>query len=283
MRQPNPITMTVLPSHVLFCLARPVTALLVLPLAATFCAAPACAGQRSYSSANFVVTAATDAIARCIAAAAEESRSRFAAEWLDRELADWTTPVRIVVEQGDAGGDGSVIYERYRGSVENVHITLRGPLDRIVEYVLPHEVAHVVLAVSLRHPLPRWVDEGVALLSESQSQQVRQHKTVTQLMTSGSLMPLDEILRLEEYPHSHRELVGFYASSYSLTEYLVAQGGRQRLLQFVRDGGRLGWEKSLMQHYGGSLDELETSWREKIALSATDDVTRMARLDVPPP
>lgn len=265
------------------CAARRLIILGVTLASLAFASAPVQAGQGSYASANFVVTAASDAVARGIASAAEESRTRFAAEWLDRELPDWKTPVRIVVHESDHGGDGSVTYERYRGAIENVRITVRGPLDRILEYVLPHEVAHVVLALSFRQPLPRWLDEGVAMLSESQSQRTRQDLTVSQLLTSGSLMPLDRILQVDEYPKDHRELVGFYACSYSLTEYLVAQGGRQRLLLFVRDGGRVGWERSLQEHYGGSLDELESSWRERIALSASEGELRMARAEAPQP
>lgn len=261
------------------CSVRRVTALLVLLATATLCAASVEAGQGSYASANFVVTAASEAVARGVAAAAEDARSSFAHQWLGGDLPVWDKPVEIFVEERDYGGDGKVIYDRYRGKIENVRITVRGPLDRIVEYLLPHEVAHVVLAVSLRHPLPRWVDEGVALLSESQTQRTRQHMTVAQMLSSETLMPLNELFLVEEYPQDHRQLVCFYASSYSLTEFLVSQGGRQRLLEFARDGGRIGWEASLVRHYGGSFDELESAWRERIALSNPADTSRVASVD----
>jgi hypothetical protein len=261
------------------CFARPTTALMVLLAAMMACAPPAEAGQGSYSSANFVVTAASDAVARVVAAAAEDARTQFADQWLGEELPAWDKPVQITVVEREHGGDGSVTYDRFRGGVDNVRIVVRGPLDRIVEYLLPHEIAHVVLACSLQHPLPRWIDEGVALLSESQSQRTRQHKTVVQMLTSETLMPLHEIFKIEEYPQDHRKLVCFYASSYSLTEYLVAQGGRQRLLQFARDGGRIGWEASLVRHYGGNLDELESAWRERIAMSDPEDASRFAAVD----
>jgi hypothetical protein len=281
----NPATMKDLVSQARPCFARRVTALLVLPATATLCAASVEAGQgqgqgqESYASANFVVTAATDAVARGVAAAAEEARSSFAHQWLGGDLPVWDKPVQIFVEERDYGGDGKVVYDRYRGRIENVRITVRGPLDRIVEYLLPHEVAHVVLAVSLRHPLPRWVDEGVALLSESQTQRTRQHLTVAQMLSSETLMPLNELFLVEEYPQDYRQLVCFYASSYSLTEFLVSQGGRQRLLEFARDGGRIGWEASLVRHYGGSFDELEAAWRERIALSNPADTSRVASVD----
>lgn len=261
--------------------ARRATAPLVLLATMLCCAMPVQAGQGSHASANFVVTAATDALARGVAAAAEDARRRFAAQWLDEELADWHKPVRIIVEERESGGDGAVTYDRYRGKIENVRITVRGPLERILEYVLPHEVAHVVLAVALPHQVPRWIDEGVALQCESQTQRARQHKTVVQLLSSDTLMPLDEILQVEEYPQDYRQMVGFYASSYSLTEFLVSQGGRQRLLQFARDGGRFGWEESLARHYGGSLDELESAWRERIAQVDSPDTSRIAAIDLP--
>lgn len=264
-----------------YCFARPTTALLVLLAEAMVCAQPVAGSQDQeiHASANFVVTADSEAIARGVAEAAEDARSRFADQWLGGDLPAWDKPVQITVIEREYGGDGSVTYDRFRGKVENVRIVVRGPLDRIVEYLLPHEVAHVVLAVSLRHPLPRWIDEGVALLSESQTQRTRQHKTVVQMLTSETLMPLHEIFGVEEYPEDHRKLVCFYASSYSLTEYLVAQGGRQRLLQFARDGRRIGWEESLAQHYGGSLDELEAGWRERIALTDPENASRFAAVD----
>jgi len=39
-------------------------------------------------------------------------------------------------------------------------------LDVILKRVLPHEVTHAVLMLHFGRPIPRWADEGAAVLAE---------------------------------------------------------------------------------------------------------------------
>ena len=45
-------------------------------------------------------------------------------------------------------------------------MTVEGSLERILNSVLPHEVTHTIFAAKFGRPLPRWADEGGAVLSE---------------------------------------------------------------------------------------------------------------------
>ncbi|MBX3437440.1 MAG: hypothetical protein KF861_08125 [Planctomycetaceae bacterium] len=234
-----------------------------------------------HRSANFVVKASSRPTAQKIAQAAEEYRLQFATDWLNQEVPEWESPCHITVDERATGGEGWFSYETSRGSAPNLQIVVQGRLDRIVEYVLPHEVAHAMLCTALAGPLPRWADEGVALLSESESQRVRQQKTFAQLASAGSVMPLSDILQVVDYPAERRELIGYYAACYSLTEYLVAHGGRQRMLQFVADGDRHGWEDSVRRHYGLDLAGLETAWRSSNHGNGRMEVASLPDVAVP--
>lgn len=235
---------------------------LVPVLAGMLCAASAAGSPATYRSANFVVTAASQEVARSIAEAAEECRLEFASNWLGETPRQWTSPCRIAVEEASSGGEGWISYETFRGRAENLQIRVQGRLDRIVEYVLPHEVAHATLVISLGRPLPRWADEGAALLAESESQRVRQRAMVRQFIAANRMMPLSDVLGVVEYPAGRGRLSEFYAASFSLTEYLVNRGGRQRLLEFVRDGDLMGWESAALRHYDSGLNDLEEDWRQ---------------------
>src|SRR5690606_38236413 len=142
-----------------------------------------------------------------VAIAAEEYRVAFASTWLNAELPNWETPCPIVVNEQPKGGAGWVSYETFRGRAEKIRIRVTGPLARIIEYVLPHEIAHATLAITAGRPLPRSADEGVAMLCESESQQARQRATVSQLTATDQIMPLRQILQVEEYPQDQRDLV----------------------------------------------------------------------------
>lgn len=214
-------------------------------------------------TANFVVTAPTADAARQVATAAEACRTRFAREWMAVELPDWKRPCRVNVNLQPTGGSGSTVYDIYRGRAERPRITLSGPLDRILDYVLPHEVTHAVLALWLGQPPPRWADEGVALLCETESQRSRQRRLAEQMFNSSSLMALDKVVTLVDYPEDRKELVGFYVASFSFTEFLVAQGGKARLMEFLKDLPQAGWDRALTAHYEfASSSGLEDAWQD---------------------
>src|SRR5262249_26952671 len=69
----------------------------------------------------------------------------------------------------------------------------------------------------------------------------------------------------------------FYAQSLSLTDFLVARGGRKKFLAFVAQGEDDGWDKAVQSVYGyESVEELEQAWldhaRKQVAEKQADSL-----------
>jgi hypothetical protein len=64
---------------------------------------------------------------------------------------------------------------------------------------------------------------------------------------------------MKEYPH---DVMPLYSQGYSVARYLVAQGGRQKFLEYLADGMHdNNWSRATQQHYGiASLASLQTTW-----------------------
>src|SRR5262249_49317427 len=133
-----------------------------------------------------------------------------------------------------------------------------------VEAVLPHEVAHVVLAGQFAaHGVPRWVDEGVAVLTEPRAQVERHFRDLPRLRRGGQLVRATQLLNLKDSPE-RRYYGSFYAQSVSLVDLLVQEKGPLTFTRFVRDGQRDGYGPALRRHYGWDLSELERRWQRHV-------------------
>ncbi|MGH9677373.1 MAG: peptidase MA family metallohydrolase, partial [Candidatus Acidiferrum sp.] len=127
--------------------------------------------------------------------------------------------------------------------------------------VLPHETTHVVLSGRFGdRPVPRWADEGMAVLAEPRERiekhlrNLPQHRADQQLFTAGQLM------KLENYPDP-RYIGPFYAQSVSLVEFLSEKEGPQTFARFLRDGMAGGYEPALQRYYHmRNFAELQTAW-----------------------
>ncbi|MFO0422346.1 MAG: hypothetical protein ACK52C_01655, partial [Planctomycetia bacterium] len=122
------------------------------------CAVAEAAGHRT---ANFIVDAPTDSLARRIGDAAEQYRHDLAIEWLGSPLPRWSRPCPIkaqVAPHLGAGGATSFVFDG--GEVFGWTMTIQGSEERIIDSVLPHEITHTIFASHFRKPLPRWADEG---------------------------------------------------------------------------------------------------------------------------
>jgi hypothetical protein len=216
-------------------------------------------------TANFRVTAPSARVARLIADAAERARKDVALAWLGREQQTRPEPCRIAVTLGQAGSSGATTFN-FDGGRVTAEMTVEGPLDRLLADEIPHEVTHVVMADHFKKPLPRWADEGIALLSESDEEQARHASLFAQARYSGDLLQIKALLVTGEYPIS----VGpFYTQSYCLARFLVDRKDRKTLLAFVKDGTDTSWEAAAKTHYGATLDELEQAMMEKAKAKAT--------------
>lgn len=145
---------------------------------------------------------------------------------------------------------------------------IEGSLDHILASLIPHEVNHLVLAEAICRPLPRWADEGAAVLAEDQRSQERQEQLSREILSQGRAIPLKELLTMREYP---RDVMALYAQGYSLVRLLVQEGGHRTFLDFLKDAEELGWDKALETHYRfGSVSGLQTAWIQTLNESATE-------------
>jgi RNA polymerase sigma factor (sigma-70 family) len=222
---------------------------------------------------NFVVTAPTPVVARAVAAEAEYQRGQFAKTWLGKALPDWDKPATVTVTEVYAGSGGATTFTfsdaKAGPRVTSASMELRGPFPAVLGELLPHEVAHTVLATHFGKPLPRWADEGIALLNEPADSQARHDELARRLLGDGRAIRLKNLLRLTEYP---QDLTVLYAQGHSVARFLLARGpkepspaARTALLEFVRAGmggnTAASWDKAVKDVYGfESADKLEEAW-----------------------
>ncbi len=119
------------------------------------------AAGASRRTANFAVEAPTQEIADRVAEVAERQRKNQALAWLGRELPPWQKPCPLRVELSMEGPTGSTSFLfAAQGGVLSQKMEIKGPLDRLLAAVLPHEITHTIFAHHLGRPVPRWADEG---------------------------------------------------------------------------------------------------------------------------
>jgi hypothetical protein len=212
----------------------------------------------SYPTQNFLVEAPTPEIAQKVGQAAEYYRREKALEWLGHEMPPWPErcPLKVKVTIGGAGGATSFAFDR--GRVLGQSMTIEGPLDRLLVSVLPHEVTHTVFAFRFRRPLPRWADEGGAVLSEDDQERGKHDMLARQILRAGRAFPLRRLFSLRDYPS---EVMTLYAQGYSVAQFLVSSSSKQAFLAFVDQGTRDGWDAAVQAHYRyRNVEELEQGW-----------------------
>ncbi|HYH63276.1 MAG TPA: hypothetical protein VD866_01115, partial [Urbifossiella sp.] len=179
------------------------------------------------STPNFVVSAPSADVARTVAFAAEKHRRDVAKRWFGGVLPDAPekVAVRLTITAGESGGASTFTFGEADGKrppgVKAASMSLRGPLDQVLKSVLPHEVTHVVLATHFGRPLPRWADEGIAVLAESDAEQFNHEVRARELLNAGRAIRLGTLFRMTEYPRDH---VVTFAQGHSVCQFLLKRG-----------------------------------------------------------
>lgn len=236
-----------------------------------------CSLAATYRTRNFIVAAPTAEIAKQVGDYGEHHRVELAKLWLGKALPNWKNPcmVRVTVGQMGAGGETNFVFDR--GEVSGWDMRIQGPLDRILDSVLPHEVCHTIFACHFRRPLPRWADEGAATLSENESERRRQMLLCREVLGSAQQIDFRTMLQMMDYPKQMRDVLSLYAQGYVLCDLLVQKGGRKKYLDFLEAGHRSGWENAVQAHYGyRSSSELEQEWKSWIVAGCP------AKVETPP-
>jgi tetratricopeptide (TPR) repeat protein len=213
---------------------------------------------------------------------AESTRLTMTRKWFNENPAPWNPRCDVYLH---ATGQEYAHATQQSPSVPG-HSTIQNEGERILSRridlhvddpnalvgVLPHETTHVVLAGRFGpKPLPRWADEGLAVLSEPPDRIQRHLNNLPQHYRDGLLFKLSHLMNMDSYPDA-RSVGAFYAEGVSLCDYMVAKKGPLVFTQFLRDGLRGGWEPAIQKHYGlRGYNELEQQW---LASATTGQMAR---------
>ena len=213
--------------------------------------------------------------AQRVAQIAESTRTTMYRKWFGTDGADWEPTCELILHPNAAdytqmtgvpsnSPGHSRIESDPSGRVISRRMDLRNDIAGMMDAVLPHEATHVVLAGMFdANHVPRWADEGIAVLSEP-NEKIEQHRrNLHKHHKEEQLFGLKELMELKDYPHPRR-IGAFYAQSVVLVEFLAQQRGPKVLTEFIKDGLRHGYETSLQRHYSMTFIQLEQAWQQQV-------------------
>ncbi len=221
---------------------------------------------------NFLIFHADARLAEAAAEAAESVRAAQAKRWgISASQGAW--PVRCEIylyPNGKAfakatgqpeSSPGFSTIESDRKQITSRKVHLRADQAGLVTAILPHEVTHVVVAdLFAVQQIPRWADEGIAVLAEPETEQNLRMNELREALSSGQVFELRQLMTTDTPEAKDWSL--YYAQSVSFTRFLVKQGTPAQLIQFVRESGSKGAEAALRDVYRiGGFAELQKQWQ----------------------
>jgi len=210
-------------------------------------------------TANFRVTAPSARLSQLVAQTAEKERAELAKTWLGKELPDWPKPCLLTVRLGESHSHATFSYEK--GTVTSREIHVSGTVEQILAALVAHEVMHAVLADHFGQQLPRWADEGIALLAEDATNQDQHRAALLRLVGESDRLPQGLGIFLERRDYPSQKLPDFYSQSHGVCDFLLGRKGHATLIAFVGDGLKSGWPAAAKKHYGfADLRALEDEW-----------------------
>lgn len=146
------------------------------------------------------------------------------------------------------------------GTVWRRQIILRADKLTEVKRVFGHELTHVIMAD--RFPtkqIPRWADEGIAVLSEPASRLPVLSSMMNDAQLKGELLKLRTLISAKYYPNSERSISLFYGQSALVVKALVERKDATTFLKFVEDTQQYGIDAALRTNYGiAGIEALES-------------------------
>ncbi len=223
------------------------------------------------NSTNFRVFHVDPALAEKVAGIAEATRTSQLQRWTATDPANRWFPVceiylypsaREFSERTGQPEDspGFSTSGLMAGRVTARRVNLRTDHPKMLAAILPHEVTHIVLAELFpEQQIPRWADEGMAVLSEPQDEQAGRAADLHAPLRGGKIFSVEQLMVMDYPEGKHWPL--YYAQSISLTRFLVDQDSPVRFVEFVRDAQRHGFEAALRRHYQiQTYAELQERW-----------------------
>jgi len=135
-----------------------------------------------------------------------------------------------------------------------------------VEKTIAHELSHIIVGQATKSPLsrlPRWLDEGLAMLAEGELPSSNQ-RALSQAVRNDKLI---SVRSLSGYSGDPDMVDLFYGESYSLVAFLLEDQGRDKLLELLQTFKRGAYQEDALQKvYGFGMDELDARWRASLGL-----------------
>lgn len=215
--------------------------------------------------------------AKDLAERAETLRTALTSKWLGKSSPDaWQPRCQVflyaskrsyvaAVGPGSEHTVGSSLVNVDKGQITSRRIDLLADQTEFLSAALPHELTHVILRDRFTSaPPPRWADEGMATLADTEAKQGRHRKDLMSALADGTTFRAANLLAMDDYPGADR--VGtFYGESISLTKFLVDQATPQQFVEFVVRANQVGYDAALQSCYGivGARD-LDQQWRQTL-------------------
>ncbi len=205
-----------------------------------------------------------------VARIAEQTRDRVLRKWFAAPDEVWDSRCELYLYASardyatqtgapmNSPGHTRIKDDRDRILGREIHLHVAAP--DFLWTILPHEVTHAVLAGHFgAHRIPKWADEGMAVLSES-SDRIGDHlRDLPHWRDDGMLFTARDLLDQSDYPAMPR-VGAFYSQSVSLVRFLAGVKGPRVFTRFVQDGLEQGYAESLWRNYGWDYSELQRRW-----------------------
>lgn len=203
----------------------------------------------------------------------EQLRAQLQCSWLGAKSdADWRPRCEVVlhptrarylqaVGRGGGSTSGSSLIRLDQGRIILRRIDLlvddQGGLP-----ALPHELTHVVLADRFGGQPPRWLDEGIATMTDTVGKRTLHHRDCQEALRNGTALRIVELLSLERFATA-QQVPAFYGQSLSLVHFLAEQDEPERVITFAVLAQKHGYDHALRTCYEiDGIADLDHKWRD---------------------
>ena len=183
-------------------------------------------------------------LAEQVAQTAEHTRKTMADKWFGGFKDDWSPRCDIYLHataqdyarstgaSNGSPGHSSFKTDGARVLVRRIDLHCDDPKN-MLHAVLPHEATHVVLAGQFGdHPIPRWADEGIAVLTEPREKIDRHLRNLVRCREEIGLFTVEQMMKMADYPQP-KYITVFYAQSVSLVEFMADIHGPETFTKFL--------------------------------------------------
>jgi hypothetical protein len=228
-------------------------------------------GKQVAESKNFrIIHGQSKQLVEKIIREAERIRPAIHRQWFGDVSVEWDGKVLIYLhdshklyadktKQWNALGHARTLMLGNEISLRSVHLPWGVP--NFFEDLMPHELTHAVMAVRLKGRTPRWANEGMAMMSETEESQERMLSRLDEYRKNDDLFALSVLMTTEEQEQTNT--LEYYSQSLSLVRFMVSLRDKKTFTSFIRDSLVIGYERALRVHYSvQNYVELDRRWRE---------------------